>query len=70
MSENQEPDPVRPEPGEAVDDVPLAGTPTTRQLRTVGQRRRDAELKLEQHLQEARHKNEPHDGPAEPIPSG
>lgn len=35
--------------------------PTTQQLRTVGQRRREAEEKLEHHLDEARHKNEhPH----------
>jgi hypothetical protein len=33
--------------------------PTTQQMRTVGQRRRDAEEKLEHHLQEARHKDEP-----------
>jgi hypothetical protein len=36
--------------------------PTTQQMRTVGQRRRDAEEKLEQHLQEARHKDHPHNG--------
>ena len=36
--------------------------PTTQQMRTVGQRRRDAEEKLEQHLQEARHKDHLHDG--------
>ncbi|CAH0218994.1 hypothetical protein SRABI83_02330 [Arthrobacter sp. Bi83] len=29
-------------------------------MRTVGQRRRDAEEKLEHHLQEARHKDDPH----------
>jgi hypothetical protein len=34
--------------------------PTTQQMRTVGQRRRDAEEKLEQHLQEARHKDHLH----------
>ena len=35
--------------------------PTTQQIRTVGQRRREAEEKLEHHLEEARHKNEhPH----------
>ncbi|MGY4541889.1 hypothetical protein ACVWY0_001802 [Arthrobacter sp. UYNi723] len=34
--------------------------PTTQQMRTVGQRRREAEEKLEHHLQEARHKDEPH----------
>jgi hypothetical protein len=32
--------------------------PSTQQMRTVGQRRRDAEEKLEHHLQEARHKGE------------
>jgi hypothetical protein len=31
--------------------------PSTQQMRTVGQRRRDAEEKLEHHLQEARHKS-------------
>jgi hypothetical protein len=35
--------------------------PTTQQMRTVGQRRRDAEEKLEHHLQEARHKAEHHE---------
>lgn len=39
--------------------------PSTQQMRTVGQRRRDAEEKLEHHLEEARHKdarhkNDPH----------
>jgi hypothetical protein len=33
------------------------GNPTTQQLRVVGRRRRDAEEKLEQHLQEARAKH-------------
>jgi hypothetical protein len=32
--------------------------PTTGQLRAIGYRRRDAEAKLEQHLREARHRNE------------
>ncbi|MDQ0756218.1 hypothetical protein [Arthrobacter sp. B3I4] len=32
--------------------------PTTQQIRTVGQRRRAAEEKLEHHLDEARHKKE------------
>lgn len=41
--------------------------PTTQQIRTVGQRRRDAEEKLEHHLEEARHKGDPHaDGVSEP----
>jgi hypothetical protein len=34
--------------------------PTTQQIRTVGQRRREAEEKLEHHLEEARHKGEHH----------
>lgn len=34
-----------------------AGSPTTQQMRTVGQRRRDAEEKLEHHLEKARHKD-------------
>ncbi|MBT2532730.1 hypothetical protein J7E83_11460 [Arthrobacter sp. ISL-48] len=38
-----------------------AVSPTTQQLRTVGQRRRDAEEKLEHHLEEARHKEHLHD---------
>jgi hypothetical protein len=33
-------------------------SPTTQQMRTVGQRRREAEEKLEHHLQEARHKDD------------
>ena len=47
-----------------MDDKPhqhAHAAPTTQQMRTVGQRRRDAEVKLEHHLDEARHKNEPHD---------
>ena len=35
--------------------------PTTQQMRTVGQRRREAEEKLEHHLDEARHKSEHQD---------
>lgn len=34
------------------------GDPTTQQMRTVGQRRREAERKLDLHLEEARHKGE------------
>ncbi|HAG57953.1 MAG TPA: hypothetical protein DIT15_11405 [Arthrobacter bacterium] len=41
--------------------------PTTQQMRTVGQRRREAEEKLEHHLEEARHKGDLHqDGVSEP----
>ena len=35
-------------------------SPTTQQIRTVGQRRREAEEKLEHHLDEARHKDDHH----------
>jgi hypothetical protein len=35
--------------------------PTTQQIRTVGQRRREAEEKLEHHLEEARAKSEHHE---------
>ena len=34
------------------------GSPTTEQMRSVGQRRRDAEVKLEHHLEEVRHKDD------------
>jgi hypothetical protein len=34
------------------------GSPTTGQMRSVGQRRREAEEKLEHHLEEARHKED------------
>ena len=50
--------------------------PTTQQMRTVGQRRRESEEKLEQHLQEALHKEDPHPdalpeaGEAGPVDSG
>lgn len=61
MNNEHEPDPVHPAPRESKDEhVPQAGSPAMRQLRTVGQRRRDAELKLEQHLLAARHRNESH----------
>jgi hypothetical protein len=42
--------------------------PTTDQIRTVGQRRREAEEKLEQHLQEARHKSQQHEHESEGDP--
>jgi hypothetical protein len=38
------------------------GSPTTEQMRIVGRRRRDAEEKLEHHLEEARHKEGSRDG--------
>jgi hypothetical protein len=38
----------------------MAGSPTTRQMRPVGRRRRDAEENVEHQLEEARHKNESH----------
>jgi hypothetical protein len=39
------------------------GILSPQQLRAVGQRRRDAEEKLEQHQQDARNKPEPENGP-------
>jgi hypothetical protein len=45
--------------------------PTTQQMRTVGQRRREAEEKLEHHLQDARHKDDlHHDEVSEPDGAG
>ncbi|WP_411374410.1 hypothetical protein ACLH0K_15365 [Arthrobacter sp. MPF02] len=35
---------------------------TTGQMRTIGQRRREAEEKLDQHLQEAHHRSHPDEG--------
>ena len=40
-------------------------SPTTEQMRSVGQRRRDAEEKLEHHLEEVRHKEGPRPAAAE-----
>jgi hypothetical protein len=53
MSDEHEPDPLDGRPQQ-----PASAGPATQQMRTVGQRRRDAERKLEHHLDEARHKNE------------
>lgn len=44
------------------------GILSTQQLRAVGRRRRDAEEKLEQHQQDARHKAKPENGP-ENVPA-
>jgi len=44
------------------------GILSTEQMRIVGQRRRDAEEKLQQHQQQARLKTENENGPAEPEP--
>lgn len=61
MKNKHEPDPSDAVPRESHDEhLPHAGSPAIRELRTVGQRRGDAELKLEQHLLEARHRGEPH----------
>jgi len=55
MSEKKDgPTPKLPEQGG------YGGSPTTEQMRTVGQRRRDAEEKLERHLEEVRHKEDSH----------
>ena len=45
--------------------------PTTQQIRTIGQRRREAEEKLEHHLEEARHKTgHDHHPVTHPAPTG
>lgn len=62
MSDNPNPDPRDPTPLQRGD-----AAPTTQQMRTVGQRRREAEQKLDHHLDEARHKNE-HQAPDAPWP--
>ncbi|GAT89064.1 MULTISPECIES: hypothetical protein [Paenarthrobacter] len=54
MGEQEKYQPAEPA-GIASED---AGAPTTQQMRTVGQRRREAERKLDLHLEEARHKGE------------
>ncbi|WP_458779735.1 hypothetical protein [Arthrobacter sp. D3-16] len=53
MSDNPNHDPRGPAPQQHQD-----AAPTTQQMRTVGQRRREAEQKLEHHLDEARRRNE------------
>ena len=64
MSEKHDGNPQRP--GQHAHTAP-----TTEQLRTVGQRRRDAEEKLEHHLEEARHKTDhSHESDHEPGSMG
>ncbi|WP_284978748.1 hypothetical protein [Arthrobacter sp. fls2-241-R2A-200] len=55
MGEHEQGQPAVPT-GAASED---RGDPTTQQIRTIGQRRREAERKLDQHLEEASHKGEP-----------
>ena len=45
-------------------------SPTTQQLRTVGRRRREAEEKLEHHIEAVRHKHDVHGGAAGLMDSG
>ncbi|MDQ0850187.1 hypothetical protein QFZ65_002125 [Arthrobacter sp. B3I9] len=52
MSEKKDAPPKHQEQGS------YGGSPTTEQMRSVGQRRRDAEEKLEHHLEEVRHKED------------
>ncbi|KRE63883.1 hypothetical protein ASG92_02915 [Arthrobacter sp. Soil736] len=61
MSENtgSSPEPPAPDAAEKQAQGEAKGehsAPSTGQIRTVGQRRRDSEEKLEKHQQEARHK--------------
>jgi hypothetical protein len=46
------------------------GSPTTGQMRSVGQRRRDAEEKLEHHLEEVRHKERSRDDAGGDVQTG
>ncbi|MCD4853435.1 hypothetical protein LN996_21655 [Arthrobacter sp. AK01] len=55
MGEQENVQPAAPSGG-ALED---RGDPTTQQMRTIGQRRREAERKLDLHLEEASHKGEP-----------
>ncbi|MFE4198723.1 hypothetical protein ACFRJ9_22980 [Paenarthrobacter sp. NPDC056912] len=54
MGEQEQEQPAAPA-GAALED---RGDPNTQQMRTIGQRRREAERKLDQHLKEASHKGE------------
>lgn len=66
MSENKDQNPQEQgQPSEG-----YASSPTTQQMRTVGQRRRDAEEKLEHHLEEARHKEPQKDDDAAKADDG
>ncbi|AOT05765.1 hypothetical protein ASPU41_20820 (plasmid) [Arthrobacter sp. U41] len=72
-SENNGPAPPATDGGGRNDRAPASrehqAAPPTQGMRTVGQRRRDAEQKLEEHQQEARHKTEAEDGSEEPSAS-
>ncbi|MET3922484.1 hypothetical protein ABIB26_003444 [Arthrobacter sp. UYEF20] len=72
-SENKGPAPPATDGAGRNDRAPASrehqAAPPTQGMRTVGQRRRDAEQKLEEHQQEARHKTEAEDGPEEPPAS-
>ena len=56
MSRNQEHGAGGQEPALPLYEDIYATGPEARKLRSVGRRRRDAEIKLEQHLQKAQHK--------------
>ena len=63
MSETTEPVPMGPPAESTEGTVPGGPRPgrenvSTRQMRTIGQRRHDAEEKLARHLEEARHHHE------------
>lgn len=55
MSEKND-EPAQKQPEQSA----YGGSPTTEQMRSVGQRRREAEEKLEHHLEEVRHKEDSH----------
>ena len=69
-SENNGPAPPATDGAGRNDRAPASrehqAAPPTQGMRTVGQRRRDAEQKLEEHQQEARHKTKPKTAPRNP----
>ena len=74
MSETTEPVPMGPPAESTEGTVPGGPRPhrenvSTRQMRTVGQRRHDAEEKLARHLEQARHHHEAAEQTPEQTPT-
>ena len=74
MSETTEPVPMGPPAESTEGTVPGGPRPhrenvSTRQMRTIGQRRHDAEEKLARHLEQARHHHEAAEHASEETPT-
>ncbi|SFT85025.1 hypothetical protein SAMN04487915_10425 [Arthrobacter sp. ov118] len=74
MSETTEPVPMGPPAESTEGTVPGGPRPhrenvSTRQMRTIGQRRHDAEEKLARHLEQARHHQEAAEQTPEQTPT-